>query len=473
MASIPPFRRLALVVGGGPAPGINGVISAVTIEADNRKIEVFGIQDGYKHLVKSDTSRIRRLHKYEVAQLYIRGGSMLGTSRTNPTKKQEDMDNVLKIFREMEFDALVSIGGDDTAYTASQVYEQLKRTNPEFRVAHVPKTIDNDLPLPGSTPTFGFETARHYGVEAVRNLAEDARTTSRWYIIVCMGRAAGHLALGVGKASAATLTIIPEEFGLDAKGKPVRISFKHLRDVIVGSILKRIENNKRYGVVVLAEGLMESVTQELRLIMERTNGKYGNYKTDAFDNLRMGEIEFGRLIRDFLTERLHDPEKEAREQTEKNKRTGRDDAVAELMPLHRILGLEPETLSRPVDFISKDLGYELRSADPIPFDAEYTRDLGYSAVKFLLSKEATEYGAIIGFIQGEMKPMKFADMIDPETKKMRTRVVKIDGEGYEVARRYMIRLEKRDFENQEMLANLARVIKWTPQRFRDEFGYLV
>ena len=99
--------------------------------------------------------------------------------------------------------------------------------------------------------------------------------------------------------------------------------------------------------------------------------------------------------------------------------------------------------------------------------------LGYSAVKFLLSEKATEYGAIIGFIQGEMMPMKFSDMLDPETKKMRTRLVKIDGEGYEVARRYMIRLEKRDLDNPEMLANLARVIKWTPQRFRDEFGYLV
>ena len=473
MAYTPPFRRLAIVVGGGPAPGINGVISAVTIEADNRKIEVFGIPDGYKHLVKGDASRIRRLHKYEVAQLYIRGGSLLGTARTNPTKDPEHMANVLKIFREMEFDALVSIGGDDTAFTAGNVYEQMKKVNPNFRVAHVPKTIDNDLPLPASTPTFGFETARHYGVSAVRSLAEDARTTSRWYIIVCMGRAAGHLALGVGKASAATLTIIPEEFGVDAKNKPNKITFKHLRDVIVGSIVKRIENNKRYGVVVLAEGLMESVQPELRLIMEKTGGKYGNFKTDAFDNLRMGEIEFGRLIRDLLTERLHDPEVEAATHAKKNKNTGRNDPLPDLMPLHKLLGINAETLSRPVDFISKDLGYELRSADPIPFDAEYTRDLGYSAVKFLLSSESTQYCALIGFIQGQMKPMRFEEMIDPDTGKMRTRLVKLDGEGYEVARRYMIRLEKRDFENQELLGNLARVAKMSKEKFVEEFGYLV
>ena len=149
--AISPIRRLALVVGGGPAPGINGVISAVTIEASNRGIEVFGIEDGYKWIVKPDNvehiarittensgdellkklfkgnaSHVRYLRVAEVADQYNRGGSILGTSRTNPTKKKEDMDRVLRVFREMRFDALVSIGGDDTAYTASQVYQQFQ-----------------------------------------------------------------------------------------------------------------------------------------------------------------------------------------------------------------------------------------------------------------------------------------------------------------------------------------------------------
>src|SRR5207248_4825186 len=111
--------------------------------------------------------------------------------------------------RRLNVSMLVTVGGDDTAYSGSQVY---LRAGGAVRVAHVPKTIDNDLPLPPSTPTFGFETARHIGVSIVRNLAEDARTTARWYLIVCMGRAAGHLALGIGKAAAATNIIIPEEF---------------------------------------------------------------------------------------------------------------------------------------------------------------------------------------------------------------------------------------------------------------------
>jgi 6-phosphofructokinase len=459
MTSNPPFRRLALVVGGGPAPGINGVISAVTIEASNRGIEVLGIQDGYKRLVQGDISKVRRLQKYEVAHLYIRGGSMLGTARTNPTKVPEAMANVLESFRKLEIDALVSIGGDDTAYTASQIYKSVKDMGGKLRIAHVPKTIDNDLPLAGSTPTFGFETARHYGVSAVRNLAEDARTTSRWYLVICMGRAAGHLALGIGKASAATLIIIPEEFGFNNLGKPNKITFKLLCDTIVGTIIKRNENKKNYGVIVLAEGLIESVKEDLRVILDRTNGKYGTYQTDDFDNLRMGEIEFGKLIRDLLTERLV-----TREPGHASATSGR---------LHEILGVQAAPYGLDARFISKDLGYELRSADPIPFDAEYTRDLGYGAVKFLLSDAATQYGAVIAFEQGAMKPMKFEDMIDPHTKKMKTRHVNIAGEGFEVARRYMIRLEQRDFDNQEMLGNLARVIQKSPQQFRDEFEYLV
>jgi 6-phosphofructokinase 1 len=458
MASNLAIRRLAIVVGGGPAPGINGVISAVTIEADNRGIEVFGIQDGYKWLVKNDTGKIRSLHKHHVAQMYIRGGSMLGTARTNPTKKKADMDAVLECFRKMEFDSLVSVGGDDTAYSASQIYQHVKDAGSYLRVAHVPKTIDNDLPLPGSTPTFGFETARHYGVQSVRNLAEDARTTSRWYIVVCMGRAAGHLALGIGKASAATVTIIPEEFGFNERGKPNTITFKRLIDTVLGTIIKRVENKKNYGVIVLAEGLIESVKNELRIILDKTNGKYGTYQTDEFDNLRMGEIEFGKLVRDLLTERLMAPDTNS--------------AIAPIR-LHELLGHHTEPYGLDVRFISKDLGYELRCADPIPFDAEYTRDLGYGAVKFLLSPEAEQFGAVITFEQGDMKPKKFQDMIDPQTKKMRTRHVNIKGESFEVARRYMIRLQHRDFENAEMLANLAKVVKKSPQQFRDEFEYLL
>jgi 6-phosphofructokinase 1 len=275
-----------------------------------------------------------------------------------------------------------------------------------------------------------------------------------------MGRAAGHLALGIGKAAAATLTIIPEEFGLDADGKPNKISFKHLLDIMVGAIIKREANKKRYGVIVLAEGLIESVREELKSILGKTHGRYGNYETDAFGHLRLGEIEFGKLIREMLTERLH-------------KRKEADGEANDQPQLHDLLGLPLDPCNLKVTFVDLDLGYVLRCADPIPFDAEYTRDLGYSAVKFLLSEAALKYGAVIGFNQGVMEPTPFEKMINPKTKRMQTRIVKVNGEGYEVARRYMIRLEKRDFADPETVAQLAAVIKKSPDQFRAEFEYLV
>src|SRR5262249_50283734 len=152
--------KLALVVGGGPAPGINGVISAVTIEAIERGLEVVGFLDGFKWLVEGKAESHQHylpLTINDVKSINLRGGSILPTSRTKPSKSEVMMRNVLDVFRRMNINMLVTIGGDDTAYSGSQVY---RHAGGAVRVAHVPRTIDNDLPLPGSTPTFGFETAR-------------------------------------------------------------------------------------------------------------------------------------------------------------------------------------------------------------------------------------------------------------------------------------------------------------------------
>src|SRR5262249_19154100 len=181
----------------------------------NHGMDVIGFQNGFRHLVEGSAQHNRKLTIEEVAASYLRGGSILGTARTNPAKKEEHMANVLRVFKEMGIECLVTIGGDDTAFSASQVAKRVGPGavrgpgDPKFmRGCHVPKTIDNDLPLPEGTPTFGFETARHYGTLTTRALHADAKTTGRWYIIISMGRAAGHLALGIGKSSASTITII-------------------------------------------------------------------------------------------------------------------------------------------------------------------------------------------------------------------------------------------------------------------------
>jgi 6-phosphofructokinase 1 len=420
--------RLAIVVGGGPAPGINGVISSVTIEAINQGLEVLGVRDGFKNLVAGDPHAARPLQINDVAPYYNRGGSLLGTSRTNPAKKDEDMRNVLACFDQLGVTNLVTIGGDDTAFSGSQVY---KRAAGRIKVAHVPKTIDNDLPLPPGIPTFGFETARHIGVQLARSLHEDAKTTTRWYIVVSMGRAAGHLALGIGKASAATVTVISEEF----RGK--RVTLDQICDIIIGSIVKRLAQGKGYGLAVLAEGLLESIGEQGLLdALGDELERFGNVERDDHGHLRLGEIEFGRMIRYRVNERL------------------------------KALGLK-------VTMVDKDMGYELRCADPVPFDAEYTRNLGYGAVKFLLGPESSRYGAIVSFVGGKMVPLKFEDMIDPKTSRMRPRLVDVDSETFECARRYMIRLEKTDFADPARLAALGDVVKMTPEQFRERFGYLV
>lgn len=425
--------KLGILVGGGPAPGINGVIASVTIDATTKHgMEVIGFQNGFRHLVEGSTKHNRRLGVDDVAPYYMRGGSILGTSRTNPAKKEEDMSKVLGVLAEMGITALVTIGGDDTAYSSSQVARRigpLSGKKPFLRVCHVPKTIDNDLPLPEGTPTFGFESARHYGTMTTRALHADAKTTGRWYIIISMGRAAGHLALGIGKASASTITIIPEEY------RKTSVTLENVCDLIIGAILKRKIENRDYGVAVLAEGLIESIGEKglISALGGEDNLKlFGNLERDPHGHLRLGELEFGRMVKETLRKRL------------KN------------------IGLK-------MDFIDKDLGYELRSADPIPYDLEYTRDLGFGALKFLSSDLSSQFGAVISFVDGRLIPLSFDSMILPESQRMKPRKVNVESESFQCARRYMSRLEPSDFTSPEKLKNLAALTSLTPEQFKERF----
>ena len=126
-----------------------------------------------------------------------------------------------------------------------------------------------------------------------------------------------------------------------------------------------------------------------------------------------------------------------------------------------------------IALVDKDLGYELRCANPIPFDTEYTRNLGYGAVKFLGSDESAKYGAIISFVDGRMVPLPFDKMLNPQTGRMQVRKVNVDGEAFECARRYMIRLESEDFSESRQLATLAATVKMKPKEFVSRFAYLV
>ncbi|MBL8148709.1 MAG: 6-phosphofructokinase [Blastocatellia bacterium] len=404
---------LAILVGGGPAPGINTVISSAAIEAINQGFEVLGVQDGFKWLVRRDSSRVRRLTIEDVAFIHLEGGSVLGTARENPTKSEESMRAVIETLQSLAVTHLVTIGGDDTALSSSYV---AKYSN--IHTVHVPKTIDNDLPLPNNIPTFGFQTARHVGAELVMNLMEDARSTRRWFIVVAMGRKAGHLALGIGKASGATLTLISEEFHNRT------VPFSTICDVVEGAIIKRRAMGKHFGVAVLAEGLIENLDpKELAELQDVERDDHGH--------IRFAEVDLARKVKVELQGRLS-----AR-------------------------GIK-------IGITNKNIGYELRCANPIPFDAAYCRDLGNSAIKFLLNGGSS---AMVSIQEGRSVPIPFSQ-IQSETGKTQVRLVEVESESYRVAREYMIRLEQEDFKYTAWVEKLAEAANLSLGDFRNRFEYL-
>jgi ATP-dependent phosphofructokinase / diphosphate-dependent phosphofructokinase len=404
---------VGILVGGGPAPGINSVISAVTIRSILGGCEVVGIIDGFKWLMEGNVSHVKPLSIEEVSRIHFRGGSCLGTSRANPTKRAESLATVLSSLKRLGVTRLVTIGGDDTAFSSLKLEEQATGL---VQVVHVPKTIDNDLDLPHGIPTFGFQTARHVAVEIVKNLMEDAHTTSRWYFAVTMGRKAGHLALGIGKAAGATLTVIPEEFG----ERPVRL--QRLVDLVVGTMIKRLSEGRSDGVIVLAEGLIE-------MLDPRDLGGLDHVERDEHGNLRLADVDIGDVLRREVTKAM-------------------------------------QALGLATTIVAKNVGYELRCADPIPFDMEYTRDLGYCAAQFLLDGGTA---AMVSIQDGRFTPIPFKEMVDPVTGRAKVRMVDITAQSYQIARQYMIRLSDEDFKDPVALGRYAALVGLSPEDFQDRF----
>jgi 6-phosphofructokinase len=403
-------------VGGGPAPGINSVIGAATIRAALEGMEVIGVRDGFEGLMHGDIEHIMPLTIDVVSRIHFRGGSHIGISRANPTSDPQHLENVVISLLRLDVTRLLTIGGDDTAYSAMKLEE---RAGGRIHVVHVPKTIDNDLDLPPTVDTFGFQTARHYGADIVKNLMVDAKTTSRWYFVITMGRKAGHLALGIGKAAGATLTLIPEEFP-----KPLRLHT--IVDTLVGAIIKRLSYGRRDGVAMIAEGVVLDVEpNDLASLHE--------VERDAHGNLRIAEVNIGEILKAQVAARLKE------------------------------LGMK-------ATLVAKNIGYELRCAEPIPYDMEYTRDLGYCAAKFLL---AGGNAAMISMQGGHFVPIPFASLIDSGTGRARIRLVDTHSTRYAIARRYMIRLRRDDFEDPHELAKFAATVGIPLEEFRRQFEYLV
>ena len=408
-------KVIAIVCGGGPAPGINSVISGITNEATRHGWDVLGIYDGFSRLARGEKNYVR-LEPKDISHIHMAGGCILKMSRFNPTKKESDLRTVVETLTELGVTHLVTIGGDDTAYSSAAVSEEARKMGRTINVVHVPKTIDNDLPLPEGVPTFGFETARAFATTEIENLMEDARTTNnRRYFTIAMGRTAGHLALGMGRSAGAAITIIPEEFPQE------KIPLQQLVDIITGSIVKRYLTGKNYGVAVIAEGVIEK-------IMPEDFKKLGEVVTDEHGHIRYSELDFGEILKQAV--------------------------LAEV----KKIGIK-------ITIIDKEIGYELRCTAPIAYDIDYARSLGYAAVRFLMRGDS---GALISIQNNEAVPMRFEDIKDPATGKTRVRKVNIKSVQYRIARGSMMRMEKEDLED----PGLANAFRMTPEDFKARYAYL-
>lgn len=403
---------VAILVGGGPAPGINGVIASATIEAVNNGMRVLGLYDGYYHIARGDTSHAVELGIDDVSPIHARGGSILRTSRTNPAKDDATLEQCVRALTQLGVRYLIAIGGDDTTYGATRIAAMAEG---RIGVATVPKTIDNDLPLPDNAPTFGFETARSVGTGIIESLMEDARTTSRWYLVVSMGRKSGALALGMCKASGADLAVIPEEFPGSTLDLDVVV------DTIVGAIVKRKSVNHNNGVAVIAEGIVERLSADQL-------GAFESAPRDAYGHIRLADIPIGAVLRDAVRRRLTE------------------------------IGVEATV-------VTKDIGYELRCVKPVPFDVDYTRTLGYGAVRYLLDGGS---GALIALAGGRVVPVQLAQLQDPATNRVRVRMVDVTAESYLVARRYMTHLERADLR-EPSLSRIAAQTNLSPEAFLARF----
>lgn len=373
------MKTVAIVVSGGPAPGINTVIGASTIEAAKRGMRVLGFQDGFSSLFDPSPLALREITVPDISQLYNLGGSFLGTSRVNPFAG-EPLERLRLGIQRYKIDGMIVIGGEGSAFLS----RLLSQTFPGLRVAHIPKTIDNDIALPENSQSFGYETARHVGAKIVDTLLLDARTCERWYVAETMGRNSGHLALGILMASGATFALIPEEF------QERLYSAHEIARHIVSGIRARQKLGKNYGVALAAEGLIERIDPE-------SCPELRACPRDDLGRAIMSETELADVLLPIVQSELKD-----------------------------------QSIDIPVK--TKNIGYELRCAAPVSYDVEYAKCLGFGAIDSLSNFQGAR---MICRTSSELRSEPLDSFF--EDGKSKVRLVDLDSDLYTVALHYMTR----------------------------------
>ncbi len=398
-----------ILCGGGPAPGMNTVVCSVAKTFLANDYRVIGLHGGYSGLF-SKTPRIEDIDFFKADAYFNRGGSYLQMSRFKPTNEDFEKNFNLELFTQNDIKLLVTVGGDDTASTANRIAKFLEAKKYPIANIHVPKTIDNDLPLPNNTPTFGFNSAKDEGAHIARTAYEDARTSGNWLLISAMGRSAGHLALGIGESTHCPMTIIPEMFN------KTQIGIDKIIKLTISAIIKRKLLGIDYGTVVVAEGVFHDLDPE------EIKATGANLTYDEHGHPELGKISKAVMFNDIL-------EKEFKK-----------------------IGIKIKT--RPIE-----IGYDVRCQDPIAFDLTYCTELAMGVYELF---EKGETGCMV-FVDhnGDAKPLYLHDLQNEEGK-IPPRRVNIEGgtaqnyynhichyiteADYEAAKKYLANPEDYDFK---------------------------
>jgi len=402
-------KSIAIMCGGGPAPGINTVISTVAKTFLKEDYNVIGVHHGYKGLL-SDNPSLKIFDFHHADRIFSRGGSTLIMSRFKP----QDTDFKSDFFINNNVKLLVTIGGDDTASTANRLIKYLQNQDLDIKHIHVPKTIDNDLPLPDRNPTFGFHTAKDEGVRIGNTVYEDARTSENWFVVSAMGRSAGHLAFGIASACHFQMMIIPEMFNT------TKITFDKIIKMIISSIVKCKIKGLEYGVALISEGVFHFMEED-EIINSGINFTY-----DEHGHPELGNVSKSHIFNYLLQLKL------------------------------KKLGLNIK--SRPVE-----IGYELRCCNPIAFDLTLCTLLGIGVKK--LFDEGISGCIVSANSKGDITPLFLKDFEDQDGK-IPPRLVDINSDMAQLFINNMFFIQEKDYESaQQFLPNpkdydFKKILNW-------------
>ncbi|MFI3333560.1 MAG: 6-phosphofructokinase [Rikenellaceae bacterium] len=408
-------EAIAILTGGGPAPGMNTVVGSVAKTFLQKGYTVIGLNGGYSGLFNPNPNTVEI--SFPMADdIFNRGGSFLQMSRFKPTDNDFDNNFNLDFFIKNNIKLLVTVGGDDTASTANRIAKFLEAKQYPIANIHVPKTIDNDLPLPAGTPTFGYESAKDSGAVIARAVYVDARTSGNWFVVAAMGRSAGHLAFGIGEACHYPMIVIPEMFN------KTEITVEKIVNLVVSSIIKRKITGMDYGAAMISEGVFHELSDE----EIKKSGVSFSY--DDHGHPELGKVSKAHIFNEMLEKKLKE------------------------------IGVKVK--SRPVE-----IGYEVRCQTPAAFDLTYCSELGMGVYKLFADGKT---GCMV-FVdsEGNVSPLYLKDLQDAVTGKIPPRLVNIESdkvkavidnilsyvteEDYQAAKAYVSDPESYDF---------AKILNW-------------